>query len=47
MALPGKGKIIIFCLQMADSGSDMNNEHRSLPGGNQWILLDDLKNGLA
>jgi hypothetical protein len=53
MALLGKGKSILSCLQMEAYGADINDRPRSLPGGKQRILIDgyqiplDFKNGLA
>jgi hypothetical protein len=50
MALLGKGKSILYCLQM--EGANINNQSCSLPGGKQSILVDgyhlplDFKNGL-
>jgi hypothetical protein len=53
MALLGKGKSILSCLQMEAYGADINDKPRSLPGGKQRILMDgyqiplEFKNGLA
>jgi hypothetical protein len=52
MALLGKGKCILSCLQMEAYGANINDRSRSLPGGKQRILVDgyqlplDFKNGL-
>jgi hypothetical protein len=52
MALLGKGKSILSCLQMEAYGADINDRSRLLPGGKQCILIDgyqiplDFKNGL-
>ena len=52
MALLGKGKSILSCLQMEAYGADINDRSRMLPGGKQRILIDgyqlplDFKNGL-
>jgi hypothetical protein len=52
MALLGKGKSILTCLQMEAFGADINDCSRMIPGGNQRILVDgyqlplDFKNGL-
>ena len=52
MALLGKGKSILSCLQMEAFGADINNFSRLLPGGKQRIVIDgyqlplDFKNGL-
>jgi hypothetical protein len=52
MALLGKGKSILSCLQMEVYGADINDRSRLLPGGKQRILMDgyqfslDFKNGL-
>jgi hypothetical protein len=52
MALLGKGKSILSCLQMEAHGADINDRSRILPGGKQRILIDgyqlplDFKNGL-
>jgi hypothetical protein len=52
MALLGKGKSILSCLQMEAFGADINDRSRLLPGGQQRILIDgyqlplDFKNGL-
>jgi hypothetical protein len=52
MALLGKGKSILSCLQMAGYGADINDRSRLLPGGKQRILMEgyqfplDLQNGL-
>jgi hypothetical protein len=51
MALLGKGKSILSCLQMEAYGADINDRYCSLPGGKQRILVDgyqlplDFKNG--
>jgi hypothetical protein len=53
MALFGKGKSILSCLQMEAYGADINNRPRSLPGGKPRILIDGyqiplyFKTGLA
>ena len=53
MALLGKGKSILSCLQMEAFGADINDRPRSLSGGKQRILMDgyqiplQFKNGLA
>ena len=53
MALLGKGKSILSCLQMEAYGADINDRSRLLPGGKQGILMDgyqmplEFKNGLA
>ena len=53
MALLGKGKSILSCLQMEAYGADINDRSRLLPGGKQRILIDgyqmplEFKNGLA
>jgi hypothetical protein len=53
MALLGKGKSILSCLQKEAYGADINDRPRSLPGGKQRILMDgyqiplDFNNGLA
>ena len=53
MALLGKGKRILSCLQMEAFGADINDRPRSLSGGKQRILMDgyqiplQFKNGLA
>jgi hypothetical protein len=52
MALLGKGKSILSCLQMEAHGAEINNRSRLLPGGKQRISIDgyqiplDFKNGL-
>ena len=52
MALLGKGKSILSCLQMEAFGADINDRSRLLPGGKQRIVIDgyqlplDFKNGL-
>ncbi|MFA9289401.1 MAG: reverse transcriptase domain-containing protein, partial [Weeksellaceae bacterium] len=52
MALLGKGKSILSCLQMEAFGADINDRSRLLPGGKQRIVVDgyqlplDFKNGL-
>jgi hypothetical protein len=52
MALLGKGKSILSCLQMEAHGADINDRLKLLPGGKQRILIDgyqmplDFKNGL-
>ena len=52
MALLGKGKSILSCLQMEAHGADINDRSRLLAGGKQRILIDgyqlplDFKNGL-
>jgi hypothetical protein len=52
MALLGKGKSILSCLQMEAHGADINDRSQLLPGGKQRILIDgyqmplDFKNGL-
>ena len=40
MALLGKGKSILSCLQMEAYGADINDRSRLLPGGKQRILVD-------
>jgi hypothetical protein len=40
MALLGKGKSILSCLQMEAYGSDINNHLRLLPNGKKCILID-------
>jgi hypothetical protein len=51
MALLGKCKSILSCLQMEAFGADINARSRMLPGGEQLILVDgyqlplDFKNG--
>jgi hypothetical protein len=53
MALLGKGKSILSCLQIEAYGANINDRSRLLPGGKQRILIDgyqlplDFKNGLA
>jgi hypothetical protein len=53
MALLGKGKSILSCIQMESHGADINEKPRLLPGGKQRILMDnyqiplDINNGLA
>jgi hypothetical protein len=52
MALLGKDKSILSCLQMEAHGVDINDRSRLLPGGKKRILIDgyqlplDFKNGL-
>ena len=52
MALLGKGKSILSCLQMEAYGADINDRSCLLPGGKQRILMDgyqlplDFKYGL-
>ena len=52
MALLGKGKSILSCIQMESFGADINDRSRLLPGGKQRILIDgyqlplDIQNGL-
>jgi hypothetical protein len=52
MALLGKGKSILSCLQMEAFGADINDRSRLLPGGKQRIVIDgyqlplNFKNGL-
>jgi hypothetical protein len=52
MALLGKGKCILSCLQMEAHGADINDWSHLLPGGKQRFLMDgyqlplDFKNGL-
>jgi hypothetical protein len=52
MALLGKGKSILSCLQMEAHGADINDRSKLIPGGKQRILIDgdqlplDFKNGL-
>jgi hypothetical protein len=52
MALLGKGKSILSCLQMEAHGVDINERSKLLPGGKQRILIDgyqmplDFENGL-
>jgi hypothetical protein len=52
MALLGKGKTILSCLQMEAYGAYINNRSHLLPGGLQHILIDsyqlplDFKNDL-
>jgi hypothetical protein len=51
MALLGKGKSILSCLQMEAHGADINDHSKLLPGGKQRTLIDgyqmplDFKNG--
>jgi hypothetical protein len=40
MALLGKGKSILLCIQMEAFGADINDRSHSLPGGFQCILMD-------
>jgi hypothetical protein len=53
MALLGKGKSILSCLQMEADGADINDCTSTLHGGKQRILMDgyliplDFNNGLA
>jgi hypothetical protein len=53
MALLGKGKSTLSCLQMEAYRADINDRPLSLPGGKQRILIDGyqiplhFKNGLA
>jgi hypothetical protein len=53
MALHGKVKSILSCLQMEAYGADINDRSRLLPGGKQRILIDgyqlplDFKSGLT
>jgi hypothetical protein len=52
MALLGKGKSILSCLQMEAYGADINDRSRLLPSGKQRIVIDgyqlplDFRNGL-
>jgi hypothetical protein len=52
MALLGKGKSILSCLQMEAHGADINDRSKLLPGGRERILSDgyqmplNFKNGL-
>jgi hypothetical protein len=52
MALLGKGKSILSCLQMEAHGADINNRSHLFSGGKQHILMDgyqfplDFKNGI-
>jgi hypothetical protein len=52
MALLGKGKSILSCLQMEAHGADINDRSRLLPGGKQRTSIDGyqiplvFKNGL-
>jgi hypothetical protein len=52
MALLGKGKSILSCLQMEAFGIEINDHLRLLPSGKQRILFDgyqlplDFKNGM-
>jgi hypothetical protein len=52
MALLGKGKSILSCVQMEHYGADINEKSLRLPGGKQRILMDgyqiplDFHNGL-
>jgi Reverse transcriptase (RNA-dependent DNA polymerase) len=52
MALLGRGKSILSCLQMEAYGAEINDRSRLLPGGKQSIIMDgyqiplDFKNGL-
>jgi hypothetical protein len=47
MALLGKGKSILSCLQMEAHGADINDRSRLLPGGKQRILIDGYQLPLA
>jgi hypothetical protein len=53
IALLGKGKSILSCIQMESHGADINEKTRLLPGGKQRIIMDDyqipldINNGLA
>jgi hypothetical protein len=53
MELLGKGKSVLSFRQMEPFGADINDRHRSLPGGKQRVLMDgyqiplQFKNGLA
>jgi hypothetical protein len=47
MALLGKGKSILPCLQMEAHGADINDRSRLLPGGKQRILIDGYQLPLA
>ena len=53
MALLGKGKSILSCIQMEHYGAHINDRSSLLPGGKQRILIDDyqipldINNGLA
>jgi len=53
MALLGKGKSILSCLQMEAYGADINDRPTTISGGKQRILIEDyqipldFKNGLA
>ena len=53
MALLGKGKSILSCVQMEHYGAQIDDKSRRLPGGKQRILMDgyqiplDFHNGLA
>jgi hypothetical protein len=40
MALLGKGKSILSCLQMDAHGADINDHSELLPEGKQHILID-------
>jgi hypothetical protein len=40
MALLGKGKSILSCLQMESHGADIHDRSRLLPGDKQRILMD-------
>jgi hypothetical protein len=40
MALLGKGKSILSCLQMEAHGADINDRSKLIPGGKQRILID-------
>jgi hypothetical protein len=52
MALLGKGKCILLCIQMEAFGADINDRSQALPGGKQRIFVDgyqlplEFKNGL-
>jgi hypothetical protein len=52
LALLGKGKIMLSCLQIEAHGADINDLSHLLPRGKQRILMDgyqlplDFKNGL-
>jgi hypothetical protein len=53
MALLGKGKSILSCVQLEHYGADINEKSLRLPGGKQRILMDgyqiplDIHNGLS
>jgi hypothetical protein len=40
MALLGKGKSFLLCIQMEHDGDDINDKSLRLPGGKQGILMD-------